>query len=150
MPRPGGIIMNKHVNSEPAPMPGHVLVVEDDAILALTIEQALIDAGVAEVEICAGTEQALDALRRKQPEVIVLDIHLADRDDGWALAELVRTLGPDRPRIIFSTGQPEAIPEDIAALGCILTKPYDAVTLVDVLREPKRRGVISRLRGALR
>ncbi len=142
--------MNHRVTPELAPLPGHVLVVEDDAILALTIEQALSDAGVAEVEICPSTEQALDALRRKRPDAIVLDVHLADRDDGWAIAELVRTLGPDSPRIIFSTGMPEAIPEGVAALGCVLVKPYDAVTLVDLLREPKRRGIISRLRGALR
>jgi CheY-like chemotaxis protein len=129
--------------------PGHVLVVEDDAIIGLTIEQALLDAGVPLVEICPTTEEALDALRRKQPDVIVLDVHLADRDDGWAIAELVRTLGPDSPRIIFSTGMPRDIPEDVAAMGCILEKPYEPEILIALLHEPKRRGIISRLRGAL-
>ena len=80
----------------------------------------------------------------------MLDVHLADRDDGWAIAELVRTLGPDSPRIIFSTGAPQDIPENVAALGCTLEKPYDAAVLVDLLRQPRRRGIISRLRGALR
>lgn len=141
--------MNDSTAQLPAPLPARVLVVEDDAILGLSIEQALLEAGVAEVEICPTTDQALDALRRGRPEAIVLDVHLADRDDGWAIAELVRSLGPDSPRIIFSTGMPEAIPEDIAAFGCVLAKPYDAITLVDLLREPKRRGIISRLRGAL-
>ncbi len=70
--------------------------------------------------------------------------------DGWAIAELVRTLGPDSPRIIFSTGAPQDIPEDIAALGCVLEKPYDAAILVDLLREPEKRGLISRLRDVLR
>lgn len=129
--------------------PGHVLVVEDDAIIGLTIEQALLDAGVPLVEICPTTEEALDALRRKQPDVIVLDVHLADRDDGWAIAELVRTLGPDSPRIIFSTGMPRDIPEDIAAMGCVLEKPYEPEVLISLLYEPKRKGIISRLRGAL-
>lgn len=133
-----------------ASLPRRVLVVEDDAILGLTIEQALLDAGVADVEICPSTDQALAALRRDQPEVIVLDVHLADRDDGWAVAELVKTLGPDSPRIIFSTGAPQEIPDDVAAMGCVLAKPFDAETLVDLLRQPKRRGIISRLRGALR
>lgn len=128
----------------------HVLLVEDDAVLCLTIEQALCDAGVAQVDVCPTTEQALEALRRKQPDAIVLDVRLADRDDGWAVAELVRTLGPDRPRVIFSTGQPDAIPEDVAALGRVLAKPYDAATLVRMLREPRRKGLISRIRGALR
>ncbi|MBQ94789.1 MAG: response regulator [Actinobacteria bacterium] len=131
-------------------LPAHVLVVEDDAVLGLTIEQALLDAGVAKVALSASTEEALRHLRDDQPQVIVLDVHLADRDDGWAIAELVRTLGPDSPRIIFSTGAPQDIPADIAALGCILEKPYDADILVDLLRQPRRQGIISRLRGALR
>ena len=131
-------------------LPAHVLVVEDDAVLGLMIEQALLDAGVARVALSASTEEALRHLRDDQPQVIVLDVHLADRDDGWAIAELVRTLGPDSPRIIFSTGAPQDIPADIAALGCILEKPYDADILVDLLRQPRRQGIISRLRGALR
>ncbi|MEX0342560.1 MAG: response regulator [Erythrobacter sp.] len=131
-------------------LPTHVLVVEDDAVLGLTIEQALLDAGVARVELSASTEDALRHLREEQPKVIVLDVHLADRDDGWAIAELVRTLGPDSPRIIFSTGAPQDIPPEVAALGCILEKPYASEVLVDLLRQPKRRGIISRLRGALR
>ena len=139
-----------HRPGEQRTLPRHVLVVEDDAVLGLAIEQALLDAGVTEVEISPTTDLALAALRRKQPQAIVLDVHLADRDDGWAIAELVRTLGPDSPRIIFSTGMPQDIPADVAALGCVLEKPYAPEVLVAVLREPKRKGIVSRLRGALR
>ena len=134
----------------PAKLPGHVLVVEDDAVLGMTIEQALLDAGVARVALCASTEEAMQHLRDGRPEAIVLDVHLADRDDGWAIAELVRTLGADSPQIIFSTGAPQDIPADIATLGCTLEKPYDAQELIAVLRQSKPRGIISRLRGALR
>jgi DNA-binding response OmpR family regulator len=130
-----------------APVPGHVLIVEDDAILGLSLEQALADAGVAQVDVASTTGQALAVLRRKTPDAIVLDVHLADRDDGWAIAELVRTLGSDSPRIIFSTGRPEDIPANVAAMGCIMEKPYDPATLVRVLRQPRRRGIIARLRG---
>jgi len=124
--------------------------VEDDAIIGLALEDALAGAGVRNVEISTTTEQALDALRRERPEAIVLDVHLADRDDGWAIAELVKTLGPDSPRIVFSTGAPQEIPDEVAEMGCVLAKPYDIETLIDLLREPKRRGIISRLRGRLR
>lgn len=135
--------------AEGARLPSRVLVVEDDAVLALTIEDALRQAGIAEVELTASTDAALEALRRDRPEAVVLDVHLADRDDGWAIAELLRTVGPERPRIIFSTGAPDDIPEDIAELGAVLEKPYDTQVLIDLLREPRRRGIISRLRGAL-
>ncbi|MDG5750333.1 response regulator [Qipengyuania sp. XHP0211] len=132
------------------PLPDRVLIVEDDAIIGLALEDALADAGVRNVEISTTTEQALDALRRERPDAIVLDVHLADRDDGWAIAELVKTLGPDSPRIVFSTGAPQDIPDEVAEMGCVLAKPYDIETLIDLLREPKRRGIISRLRGRLR
>ena len=87
-------------------LPDHVLVVEDDAVLGMVLEQALLDAGVAQVALSSSTEQAMQHLRQERPGAIVLDVHLADRDDGWAIAELVRTLGPNSPRIIFSTGAP--------------------------------------------
>ena len=106
-------------------LPGHVLVVEDDAVLAMALEMALLDAGVEQVEISSTSEMALAALRSGQPDAIVLDVHLADRDDGWAIAELVRSLGPSGPRIVFSTGAPQDIPEEIAEMGCIMEKPYD-------------------------
>ncbi len=131
-------------------MPGSVLVVEDDAILSLSIEQALREAGVERVECCGSTESALAALKREQPDAIVLDVHLADRDDGWAIAELVRSLGPASPRIVFSTGMPKDIPLDIGELGCILEKPYPPEALIELLQQPERRGIIARLRGALR
>ncbi len=127
-----------------------MLLVEDEAVLGMLIEDALRAAGVAEVDTCSTTDSALAALRRKQPDAIVLDVHLADRDDGWAIAELVKTLGPDSPRIIFSTGQPEDIPANIAGMGSVLEKPYEPAVLVDLLSQPEKRGVISRLRGALR
>ena len=139
----------KASKERPARLPDTVLVVEDDAILAMNIEEALADAGVKQVELTASTEAALAALRSETPDAIVLDVHLSDRDDGWAIAELLRTLGPNRPRIVFSTGAPDDIPADIAEMGAVLEKPYDVAQLIDVLREPKRVGLISRLRGAL-
>lgn len=133
-----------------ASLPDNVLIVEDDAVLALSMEAALLDAGVKTVVISSTTDHALTALRNAPPDAIVLDVHLADRDDGWAIAELVETLGPDRPQVIFSTGAPKDIPEEIATFGVVLEKPYAPETLLEALREPKARGLFSRLRKVLR
>ena len=130
--------------------PERVLVVEDDGILALAIEDALRNMGVADIQICSTTEEALQALRSRRPDAVVLDIHLADRDDGWAVAELVDLVGPNPPRIIFSTGSPEDIPDEIAQLGAILEKPYDPADLAELLAMPQKTGLFTRLRGALR
>lgn len=126
-----------------------VLVVEDDPVLAMATEDTLREGGVEHVVICPTTESAMKALREKRPDALVLDVHLADRDDGWAIAELIGTLGEETPRIVFSTGAPQDIPPHIAELGNVLTKPYAPEALLAALREPGRRSILSRLRGAL-
>ena len=131
------------------PALGSILVVEDDALIAMAIEQALLDAGASAVRICNSTDEALAALRDDKPDGLVLDVHLADRDDGWALAELVNSVGPNPPRIVFSTGAPQDIPPEIAELGPVLEKPYDPAELVAALKQPPREGLIRRLRNAL-
>ena len=125
---------------------GHILVVEDDAMLALSMEAALLDAGAERVEICGTTDAALEALRRAAHDVLVLDVQLADRDDGWAIAELVDGVGPKPPRIVFSTGAPDRIPPQIAELGQVLAKPYAPADLVRAVQAPRRRGLLARLR----
>ena len=126
-----------------------VLVVEDDPILAMATEDTLRESGVEHVDVCPTTEGALDLLRDERYDALILDVHLADRDDGWAIAELVETLGETSPRIVFSTGAPQDIPAQIAVLGSVLVKPYAPTDLLAALREPGRRGILSRLKGAM-
>ena len=128
---------------------GRVLVVEDDPILATAIQAALEDAGASKVVVCPSIASTMDALEQGAPDAIVLDVHLADRDDGWAVAELVDLLGPKRPRIGFSTGTPEDIPPEVAEMGPIFAKPYDPAQLVHALATDVRPGLIARIRDAI-
>ncbi|MXP25960.1 response regulator [Altererythrobacter indicus] len=128
---------------------GSVLVVEDDPVLALDIEATLRAHGATNVTICASLACTIAALEHQKPDSIILDVHLSDRDDGWTLAELVEELGPNRPRIVFSTGAPDAIPAGIADLGTIMAKPYDPNHLVPLLARQKPRGIFSRLKASL-
>ena len=126
---------------------GRILIVEDDALLCLAMETALLDGGAKAVECCATTEAALAALEQGRPDVVVIDVHLADRDDGWAIAELVTQLGPRAPRIVFSTASPDAIPPEIAGLGTVIEKPYSPDELVAVVRGGRKVGLFGRLLG---
>jgi len=128
---------------------GCILVVEDDPVLALSIEAALLDAGADKVVVCPSIARTMEALGEAKPDGIVLDVHLTDRDDGWAIAELVEQLGPPHPRIVFSTGSPDEIPPAIAELGPVFEKPYDPAELVEALSGDEKRGLFARLRAAI-
>ena len=128
---------------------GRVLVVEDDPIQGMALEDALREAGASEVVLCPSIACTMEALEAGPADAIVLDVHLADRDDGWALAELVDMLGPRRPRIVFSTGSPEDIPPEIAEMGPVFEKPYDPRQLAEVLASGAKPGLFARLRNAI-
>jgi len=126
--------------------PRKVIVVEDDVVMGLAIEQALLDHGVAEVSLCPSAACTIGKLRRGSFDAIVLDVHLADSDDGWEIAELVDALGGDQARIVFQTGAPDDIPDHIRRLGPVLSKPYAPSELIAALESPRRPGLLSRLR----
>lgn len=126
---------------------GRIIVVEDDPIVALALDAALRDIGAAEVVVCPSIAATLDALEQGPAAAIVLDVHLADRSDGWALAELVDLLGPRPPYIVFATGAPEDIPPEIAEMGPVFEKPYDPAQLAQSLAKGARRGLFARLLG---
>lgn len=129
---------------------GQALIVEDEPILALAMAEALHEAGADTVTTCHSTTTARAAMQALRPAILVLDVHLADRDDGWALAELAVAMSPTPPLIVFSTGTPESIPPRIARLGHVLAKPFPPDALADLVRHHARHpGLLSRLRNAL-
>ena len=128
---------------------GPGLVVEDDPLLADDVAEILRGAGLDPVETCSTTEAAREALARLSPAVVVLDVRLGDRDDGWAFAELLPLLAPHQPRLVFATGAPESIPPEVAALGAVLSKPYAPAELLAALGADRGTGLFGRLRGAL-
>ncbi len=124
-----------------------VLVVEDDPVLALALEEALLAGGAGEVSVCPSMENTKAELEKGPASAIVIDVHLADRDDGWAVAELVEMLGTRLPRIAFSTGAPEDIPPEVAEMGPVFEKPYNPAELVAALAGEERRGLFAKWRG---
>jgi len=139
----------KKSNSDGKARLGRVLVVEDDPIQGMALEAALLDAGASEVVVCPSIACTMEALEEAPADAVVIDVHLADRDDGWALAELVDMLGAKRPRIVFSTGSPDEIPPDIAEMGPVFEKPYDPRQLANVLASDAKAGLFARLRNAI-
>ena len=112
---------------------GTALVVEDEVLVAEAICASLRAAGVSDARHCSTTTEAIQLLAELGPQIIVLDVGLADRDDGWALAELASQISVPPPVIVFSTGSPEKVPPSVAALGVVCMKPCDPEAIVDII-----------------
>lgn len=127
---------------------GFALVVEDDALIALDIAEALAEAGAHPVLTCPSIAEAMEELSRAVPALLVLDVHLADRDDGWALAELAMQFGEAKPLVLFTTATPDSIPESARRLGHVIAKPFRTQDLIAVIFRERPAGLFGRLRGA--
>ena len=108
-----------------------ILVVDDDALIRSTVSEALRDEGydVAEAENGA---QALSAVQRHGPDLIVLDLMMPVMD-GW---EFLRNCGAleacaGRPVIVMSAAHQSALGDLSAA--AFVAKPFDLGHLLDVV-----------------
>ena len=108
---------------------GTVLLVEDEAVLAMSLAEAFLDACAAEVRRFARADEAVAAMAEKSPDLLVLDCELSDSEDGWGLAEIASHLFNPTPQIIFSTGSPQRVPAHLVRLGEVMAKPYDPLAL---------------------
>ena len=132
----------------PQPLTGvRVLYVEDDADTQALMAFLLGRAGATVVAV-ASADEAVAAFDREQPDVLVSDVQMPDRD-GWALIEQVRTRSQARggktPAIAVTAGASEA---DIAhsllsGFDAHLPKPIEVDELVRTIARFVGRGGIS-------
>ena len=64
-----------------------ILIVEDEAIVAMTIEDTLHEMGYSVVGQAANAEDALRLAKDKRPDLILMDIHIQGDRDGIITAE---------------------------------------------------------------
>jgi len=81
------------------PVCATVLVVDDHADFRESAGALLQAAGFAVVGVAAGGLEAIDAVRRLRPDIVVLDIQLPDLD-GFAVAERLAA-EPDPPAVVL-------------------------------------------------
>lgn len=69
--------------------PVSILIVEDKVIIAESLAETLAGAGYTVQRIVTSGEVALEEIRNEQPDVILMDIHLAGEMDGIQAAERI-------------------------------------------------------------
>lgn len=80
-----------------------VLIVEDEAMIAWTMESLLEDLGFTRISIAPSGEAAIEEARRLAPQLVVSDINLGPRRmDG--VAAVIAILADAAPAVVFVTG----------------------------------------------
>jgi light-regulated signal transduction histidine kinase (bacteriophytochrome)/CheY-like chemotaxis protein len=105
----------------------HVLLVEDQFVIALDAEQLLRENGASEVSIAATPTEAERILSSARPHVAVLDVNLG-RTTSLGVAERLLAVGIP---FIFATGYGDSrmIPDKFRDVP-VVRKPYSARSLV--------------------
>lgn len=106
-----------------------ILIVEDDALIAMLLEEMLGDLGYRVIASVPDLEQALDAAQNKEFDAAILDVSLAGKS-SLPVAKLLEALG--KP-YVFATGYGSA-PEGTSSSQPILRKPFQLSDLEKALK----------------
>jgi DNA-binding response OmpR family regulator len=130
-----------------------VIIVEDQALLAMELDYVLSEAGHIVVGCAMDSDEAVRIAAETRPDVALVDVNLRDGVSGPAVArQLIEAHGSI---VVFLTANPEQIPEGFSGAIGVLTKPFDAPTIRAVVefagrfhRERSLSGRPARLRLA--
>jgi DNA-binding response OmpR family regulator len=107
-------------------MSNSILIVEDEALIALEMESILEDSGYDVVGIASDLEGAL-AFADRTIDLALVDLNLRD---GLTGPEIGRRLANEhRVKVLFVTANPRLLGEGIAGTIGVLTKPTDESSL---------------------
>lgn len=84
-----------------------ILVVEDEALIAHSIDYLLRKLGYAVVGICNNAQETINAVLSQRPDLVLMDINLNSDKDGIQIAEEIQTL-EYQPPVIFLTAYADA------------------------------------------
>lgn len=112
------------------------LIVEDEALIAMALEDMLIELGVQVCGMAATSEDAVRLAVRHTPHLVLMDVRLKDGGDGVSTAHAIHAHGV-MTRIIFVTGSRE--PATVARVQAghpaqLLFKPVQPSELAAAVR----------------
>lgn len=109
-----------------------VLIVEDEALLAMELESIIEDNGHEVVGWAANARQARELIDHTQADVAFVDVHLADGPTGIEVADYIRA--HNQSMVVFLTANPKRLPENYAGAVGVISKPYTIGGLTAALR----------------
>lgn len=118
---------------------GRVLIVDDEYLVALNIEEILVEAGHAVIGVVATGEEAVQQAILSQPDLVLMDIRLAGNMSGIEAALQLREKGI--PSIFASAHSDQGTRvsgQEAKPLGW-LAKPYSASEVVSAVADALAR-----------
>jgi CheY-like chemotaxis protein len=110
-----------------------ILVVDDDPSIRTTVSEILAMEGYP-VETAADGAEALQAVERAQPALVLLDMRMPVMD-GWGFARALRDRGLHLPILVMTAAQnARRWAEEIGADG-YLAKPFDLLDLLNAVEQ---------------
>lgn len=104
-------------------MPARILIIEDEALVAMELRFVLEDLGHEVVGVAATARQARDCVRETEVDLALVDIHLSDGPTG---IEVGRELGEEKGvSVLFMTANPGMVRNGVAGTIGVLGKPTD-------------------------
>jgi CheY-like chemotaxis protein len=110
----------------------HVLIIEDEALVALLIQDVLKDEGATSFAFASTQGQAVAAARDRRPALTTSDVKLRDGTGPRAVTEILAELGP--VPVLFITATPDDC-EPCEPPALILGKPVGRVELVHAFHQ---------------
>lgn len=111
-------------------VPKILLIVEDQILLAMVLKDELEEGGYRVLELAVRHQEALGFAREIRPDLALVNIQLADGDDGVALARDLKVLGIP---VLFISGQPDRARLARAVGVASLPKPYSPSDMVEAV-----------------
>ncbi|MBW8303796.1 MAG: response regulator [Brevundimonas sp.] len=104
-------------------MTARILIIEDEALVAMELRFVLEDLGHEVVATVAEAATARRIVRETEVDLALVDIHLSDGPTGVALGrELGQELGVS---VLFMTANPGMVRDGVAGTIGVLSKPAD-------------------------
>ncbi len=107
------------------------LIVEDEALIALLIEDALVEMGMPVQSVANRVSTALEAVRTTSPAGAILDVHLA----GEQVYPLAAELSDRKVPFLFLTGYGDNRIDPGFAGVRVLHKPFSVEEIQDAVHQ---------------
>jgi len=104
----------------------HVLIIEDEPLVAMDLEALLKQEGATSFAFAASQDEAVDQALARKPALITSDVSLVEGTGPLAVSIILNTIG--LVPVIFITATPQAC--EPCKPGCaILPKPFDRAAI---------------------